>query len=464
LNNITYTSATKLARAIRRKQLSSVEVVDAYLRRIEAVNPKINAVVQLTAEAAKMAARKADAALAKGEVQGPLHGVPFTAKDALEVAGVVSSGGALGRANFVPNEDATVVARMKAAGGILLGKTNLTEACLGWESDNLVYGRANNPYDLSRTPGGSSGGEAAIVAAGGSPVGIGSDAGGSVRVPAHFCGLTSIKPNTGRTPRTGHWPKFNGVPDAFNQLGPLARHIEDLALVLPILCGPDWRDPHVVPMPLGDPGKVRVSGLRIAMYLDNGVRAAEPDTAVVVRSAAKALEAAGAHIEQQRPPHLEQCYELLFAIWGADGGENIREMFKSVGSTRTHRVVRGFREKQGSKAKSAGELARLLVRLDEVRSAMTAFMENYDALLCPTGAGPAAPHGTTWKPEQYLKFTYTSPFNITGWPAAVVRCGTSKEGLPITVQVAARPWREDVALALVARLERELGGFQPPPI
>jgi len=464
MRDVTHTSAAKLARAIRRKQVSSAEVVDAYLNRIEEVNPKLNAVVQLTADAARKAARKADAALAKGQALGPLHGVPFTCKDALDVAGVVSTGGTLGRAGNVPSQDATVVARMKAAGGIMLGKTNLTEACLGWESDNLVYGRANNPYDLGRTPGGSSGGEAAIVAAGGSPVGLGSDAGGSVRVPAHFCGLAGIKPTTGRTPRTGHWPLLNGVPEAFNQVGPLARHVEDLALILPIISGPDWRDPHVVPMPLGDPRKIRVRGLRIAMYVDNGVRPAEPDTAAVVLSAAKALEAAGANIEQRRPPRIEEAYGLLFDIWGADGGENIRDLFKSVGTTKTHKVVGGFREKQGSAPKPAAELAKLLIRLDEFRTAMLAFMESYDAILCPVGSGSALRHGESLGRGGYLKLTYTSAFNLTGWPAAAVRCGTSKEGLPINVQVAVRPWREDVALAAVQALEQELGGWQPPPL
>jgi len=464
MKDIVLTSATKLARAIRTKRLSSAEVLDACLDRIEAVNPKLNAVVQLTADAARKRAREAEKALAKGEVWGPLHGVPFTVKDALEVAGVVSSGGTLGRANFVPDKDATAVARMKAAGGVLLGKTNLTEACLGWESDNLVYGRTSNPYDLSRIPGGSSGGEGAIVAAGGSPLGIGSDAGGSVRVPSHYCGLAGIKPTSGRTPRTGHWPRLSGFPDAFNQLGPLARRVEDLPLALSVICGPDGVDPHVVPMPLPDYRKVKLAGLRVAMYTDNGICAAQPETKATVLAAAKALEDVGVIVEERRPPDIEEAHGLLFSIWGADGGQGVRDMLKAAGSTRTHKVVAAFQEKQGARATPAAEMAKMLMRLDAFRSDMLAFMDDYDAILCPTGAGPAVPHGATLEKDGYKELTYTSTYNLTGWPAGVVRCGTSGGGLPISAHVAAKPWREDVVIAVLAHLEQALGGYTSPAL
>jgi amidase len=200
--DITAKSASELAGAIRSKKLSSKAIVEAHLEQIAKVNPKLNAIVQLTADSARKEADEADAALARGEIKGSLHGVPITIKDTLETTGVICTGGTKGRANFVPKADATAVARLRAAGGIILGKTNVPELAGAIETDNLVYGRTNNPYDLARTPGGSSGGEAAIVSACGSPLGLGTDAGGSIRIPAHFCGLAAIKPTF--RPRSAH--------------------------------------------------------------------------------------------------------------------------------------------------------------------------------------------------------------------------------------------------------------------
>jgi amidase len=219
-DELIYASATVLAQAIRSKKVSAVEVVNAYLQRIEEVNPTLNAVVQLTADAARAQAREADAAQARGEGKGPLHGVPITIKDMIETAGVICTSGTKGRASCVPPRDATIVARMHAAGAIILGKTNTPELGVAPETDNLVYGRTNNPYDLSRTPGGSSGGEGAITAAGGSPLGLGSDGGGSIRIPAHCCGIVGIKPTSGRVPRTGHFPGPGGPMDSLWQVGP----------------------------------------------------------------------------------------------------------------------------------------------------------------------------------------------------------------------------------------------------
>ena len=249
MDELIYTSATSLAQAIREKQISSQEVVEAYIQRIEAVNPQLNAVVQLTADSALTQAKQADGALAHGEITGPLHGVPITVKDSFDTKGIISTAGTKGRASYIPQQDATAVARMRAAGAIVLGKTNLPELSLAYESNNLIYGRTNNPYDLSRTPGGSSGGEAAIIAAGGSPLGLGTDAGGSIRVPAHFCGIAGLKPTSGRIPFTGLLPPALGASARLRHVGPMARYVEDLALTLPILAGVDWRDPATVPMP-----------------------------------------------------------------------------------------------------------------------------------------------------------------------------------------------------------------------
>lgn len=464
MDEIIYASAAQLARAIRTKQLTSEEVVGAYLARIEEVNPRLNAFVQLTADAARGRAREADAALARGEVWGPLHGVPVSIKDSYETAGVVSAGGTRGRTGHVPQEDATCVTRLKAAGAVVLGKTNVPEISLAFESDNLVYGRTNNPYDLARTPGGSSGGEAAAVASGMSPLGLGSDAAGSIRVPAHFCGVAGLRPTTGRTARTGHFPPIGGVTDTLMQAGPLARRVEDIWLMLPLLCGPDWRDPSVVPVPLGDPSAVELQGLRVAFHTDNGIVAPTPEIAEAVRAAARALADAGARVEEARPDALGQTAELTFGLFGADGGAALRMLLMMSGTTQTHALIERLLEIVCQRPLATAEFGGLLFMLDGYRSAMLSFMRAYDVLLCPPCALPAMPHGTTFEGENFLAFTYTVAYNLTGWPGAVVRAGTSPEGLPVGVQAVAQPWREDVALAVASHLEAALGGWQRPPL
>ena len=234
---------TRLAAGLRSGQLSSEDVTRAHLDRIEAVNPKLNAVVLLRREAALQEARAADGV--PREARRPLHGVPVTIKDSLDTAGIVTTGGTKGRTGFVPAEDATVVRRLGAAGAIVMGKTNTPDLTLGYETTNLVYGRTNNPFDPERTSGGSSGGAAAIVAAGGSPLDLGTDTGGSIRLPAHFCGIAGLKPTVGRVPRTGHIIDYAGASQFLTHVGPLARHVEDLLLALRLIAGPDGVDPHV---------------------------------------------------------------------------------------------------------------------------------------------------------------------------------------------------------------------------
>jgi len=451
-------SASELARAIRERRLSSEQLVRSCLDRIDAVDERLNAVVQVVPEDALARAREADAALDRGEPQGPLHGVPMTIKDSFDTAGVVTTGGTKGRAGFVPREDATVVRRLKRAGAILLGKTNTPELTLGFETSNLVYGRTNNPYDLARTPGGSSGGAAAIVAAGGSPFDVGSDYGGSIRLPCHFCGLAGIKPTMGRVPRTGHVYPFGGLLDSAQQIGPLARRVEDLSLLLPILSGPDFVDPAIVPMPLGDPRSVDPASLRIAFHVDNGISTPTPATIETVRAAAAALADAGAHVDEARPTGIEESFALAMRIYFADGGAAVRRLLRDAG-TREHTLA-GL---MGPPA-SAEQLDALSAEWYRWRSRMSRFLEAHDVVLGPVNAQPALPHGATTRPENMPGFSYTMTYNLTGWPAAVVRAGTSPEGLPIGVQIVARPAREDVALAVAARIEARLGGFRPPAL
>jgi amidase len=455
-----FASAKSLARAIRTGELSSEEVVAAHLGRIAEVNQSLNAVVHVAASSARADAQAADARLAAGAPIGPLHGVPVTIKDNHDVAGLPCTAGTKGLAGRVPTLDATVVARLKAAGAIVLGKTNLPELALAFETDNLVYGRTNNPYDLARTPGGSSGGEAAIIAAGGSPLGIGNDTAGSIRLPAHFCGIAGIKPTTGRVPKTGYLGSSGGALGSLMQSGPMARYVEDLELALPIICGGDGRDPAVVDMPLADPGAVDLRRLRVAFHTDNCIVSPTAATVDTIRRAATSLVNAGIVVDEVRPGGIERTYELFFDLFGADGGVGLQARLEALGTTDTHPLMQQLRELLRPRSCTTSEAFARLARLDQFRAEMFAFWQNYDAILCPACAMPAIPHGTSL--ENWTSLSYTMTYNLTGWPGAVVRAGASSEGLPIGVQIVARPWREDVALAIALHIETALGGWQPP--
>jgi amidase len=455
-----FASATEQARAIRERQITSQELTQACLKRIAEVNPKLNAVVQLPAATALAQAREADKAFARGEIKGPLHGVPFTVKDAIETESVISTGGTLGRVDYVPKEDATVVKRLRAAGGILLGKTNCPELGWAWESDNLIYGRTNNPWDLSLSPGGSSGGESAIIAAGGSPFGLGSDAGGSVRFPAHCTGIAAIKPTSGRVPRTGHFPGPGGTLDALWQIGPLARSVEDLNTILSIIADVDWRDPSVVPTPLGDAAKVNLKALRVAFHTDNGIETPSQETVDAMLTAAKALETSVATIEEARPPGIEQTYDIYFGLFTADGGRGVEELLEAAGTRQVHPLMQRVLDLQRMNAKSMAAFVKLIDQWDAFRRSLLSFMERYDVLVCPVCSFTGMAHGSTY--DRLPAFSYTMTYNLTGWPAAAVRAGTSRDGLPIGAQVVARPWREDVALAVASIIEKALGGYQRP--
>jgi amidase len=463
VDELTYFPATKLIEMIHTKTVSSVEVVQAHLNRIEQINPKINSVVQVLVDSALRRANLADEALSRGDSWGPLHGLPMTTKDAIEMAGTVTTGGTKGRTNHIPIRDATVISRLLDAGAVILGNTNVPELCLADESDNLIYGRTNNPYDLSRAPGGSSGGEAATIASGGSPVGLGSDVGGSIRGPAHFCGIAGIKPTTGRVPTTGHWPPFGGLFAPMSQIGPMARYVEDLALVLPVLSGMDGHDSYVAPAPLLDMHQTEIRSTRVAFFTDSGGLEPDADTKKTVRNALEVLRKAGASVTEARPTGFENGHDLVDAILAADGGSTVRKLLKEAGTTELHPFTgtTGWPIDE-STALSGPQFAELLAKKDSWRSGMLSFMEDYDAVLSPVWAYPAVPHGTVAK--DWPQSTFTHQYNLTGWPAAVVRAGTSTNGLPIGIQVATPPWREDVALALTYRIEQELGGWQPPPL
>jgi amidase len=459
-DEIIWMSATKLAAQIKSKKVSAVEATRAYIARIEQVNPKINAVVQTCFARALEEAKAADAALASGKVLGPLHGVPMTIKDSLDTAGVVTTGGTLGRVNFVPKQDATVVARARAAGAILLGKTNTPEFTLsgvpGISSTwNLIYGLTRNPYNNLHSSAGSSGGAGAIVAAGGAAFDIGSDFGGSIRGPAHACGIAGIKPSTGRVPRTGHIVDYGGIFDSYQQVGPMARKIEDLILITSIIAGPDGKDAGLVPAPFLNPADVALPKLRVAYFKSNGVSSPTAETQAMVQKAAEAMSTLGASTREDIHPFYKEAVELRSKLRLADGNAWMKRLADKFGSKTVAPSLK-FTEPNNTTA----EFVAMLQQQDVYRRAMMSWLKNYDVIICPANAGPA-PRIDAGRDSNV---SYTQIYNISGWPALVVRGGTSPEGLPLGMQVVARPFREDVAFAVARHLETTLGGWQKPAI
>ena len=462
MDELFYQPARAMVRALQNREISSKELTEAHLARINEVNPAINAVVLLDAEGALATADERDRESARGESRGPLHGLPITIKDSLETAGMVTTAGTEGRACLVPDEDATVVSRLKGAGIVLMGKSNTPELTMTWESDNLVYGRTNNPYDLSRSPSGSSGGAAAIIAAGGSPLDIGTDSAGSIRMPAHYCGIAGLKPTQGRVSRAGHVPPHGmGATGPLNQVGPMARYVDDLWLALPVISGVDGRDPAIVPMPLSGPASVSLRGLRCVYF--TGIGDVEPDkaTSEAVESAANVLRESGVDVREGTVPGMARVTDLCDRLGSADGYLWLRRQLEAAGTANVDPVL----VERIGKAKpiSSAELMALLEEMDSVRGEMLAFMDGCDLILSPTGAAPALPHGEANK-DDYPDAIYTRPYNLTGWPGCVVRAGTSPDGLPIGVQLGAGSWREDIVLAAAKAVESGLGGWQAPTL
>jgi amidase len=440
MTDLMLASATSLAAAIREKRVSSVEVVDAHLARIEAVNPKLNAVVQLTADNARRRARDLDELLARGEIAGPLHGVPFTAKDWLDTNDAICAAGLPQAKERRPKHDATVVARMRAAGAVLLGKT--FDGVNG--PFNQIYGTCHNPYDLDRTPGESSSGEASIIAAGGSPFGLGSDSGGSIRYPAHCSGVAGLKPTAGRVPLTGHFPRLDSTVDTRTQIGPLARSIEDLSLALSIIAGPDGRDPGVAPVPLADWRNVDLRGMRVATFDQFAKATPDAGTRSAVLAACQALRDAGALVEESLPPRIDEVWDITMTYWGRVGSVSLTEW----SPPREHTLT-------------VDQIERGMFVWGRLRREQLGWLQSFDAVVCPASPAPAMLLSEKHDPKP---FVYTLPFSLTGWPVVVVRAGTSAGGMPIGVQIAAQPWRDDVALAAARQVEISLGGWQRPPL
>ena len=463
-------SAQEIAAQIRRKAVSPVDVARAHLDRIERLNPRLNAFVDCKPEAVLVQARDAEKAILRGDDLGPLHGVPVSIKSSIDVAGHLCEAGTRLRAGHIAAADAPLVARLRAAGAVILGVTNAPELLMAWETDNLLYGRTNNPWDLTRTAGGSSGGEAAAIAAGLSAGGVGSDGGGSIREPAHFCGICGLKPTPGRIPSTGHFPKSGGPFALIGVVGPMARTVEDVRMLFEAMAGWDDGDPCAAPIEAREIHERALRAVPIGFFEDDGRTPVTPETRLAVSRAASLLSSCGFRVEPFRPEGLEEARQLWWEFFGTAGGMILGPMLRGHESELSP-ILREFHAWTNAEPAHTGEslLAAWLGR-DEVREKILLQMRKYPVLICPTAAVSAFRHGEReWqvdgKTVKYLDaWSYCEWFNLLGFPAVVVPMGYSGQGLPIGVQIIGRPWQEEVVLAVAAKLEKERGPWQAPPL
>lgn len=464
-------SAHEIAAQIRRREISAVDVARVHLDRIESLNPKLNAFVDCQPEVVLAQARDAEKMALSGGALGPLHGVPLSIKSSIGVAGHRCESGSRLRAGHIAREDAPLVKRLRAPGAIILGVTNAPELLMAWETDNLLYGRTNNPWDLTRTAGGSSGGEAAAIAAGLSAGGVGSDGGGSIRQPAHFCGICGLKPTPGRIPSTGHYPKAGGPFALLGVVGPVARTVEDLRILFEVMTGPDDGDPCSAPVALREISEVELQSTNIGFFEDDCRTPVTRETRSAVRQAASLLKSCGFDVDAFRPEGLEEARQLWWEFFGTAGGMILDPMFKNC-ETDQSPILREFLlwTKTNAAAHTGESLLAAWLGRDAIREKILVQMRDYPLLLCPVAAIPAFRHGEReWlvegKTVQYLDaWSYCEWFNLLGFPAVVVPIGFSDEGLPIGVQIVGRPWQEEMVLAVAAKLEQQRGAWQAPPL
>jgi Asp-tRNA(Asn)/Glu-tRNA(Gln) amidotransferase A subunit family amidase len=466
----TYLSAASMAEDVRQKKISAVELVEAHLARIARLNLRLNAFIALDEDRARRDARDLDAAAAQGAFRGPLHGVPISIKSAIATAGVCCETGTRLRAGHVPAKDAVLVSRLREAGAIILGVTNTPELLMSWETDNVLYGRTSNPWDLTRTAGGSSGGEAAAIAAGCSAGGVGSDGGGSIRVPAHFTGICGLKPTPGRIPATGHFPESAGPFALLGVVGPMARTVADLQLLFEVMAGPDDGDPSSAPVPVRKIGSQELKQTHIGYFEDDGRTGVTPETRAAVRTAADALSRAGFEVVPFRPEGLKEARQLWWKLFGIAGGMVLGPLTKGREAELSPLLKEYLGWVLAEPAHTGNSLLETWLQRDAVRNRILAQMQSFPIVLCPVAAIPAFRHGErSWvvegKTVKYFDaWSYTEWFNLLGNPGVAVPVGQSAEGLPIGVQIVGRPWEEELVLAVAAELERQCGGFRKPPI
>lgn len=452
--DIVFSSTTMLAAAIRAGSVSATEVLEAHLAQIDKHNPALNAIITLDAERARERARQADEALARGQVWGPLHGVPFTLKDAHSTAGMRTTTG-FPLLDHVPQEDSTVTARLKSAGGILIGKTNVPVMLSDFQSNNPIFGRTNNPWNIERTPGGSSGGAAAALASGMTPFEIGTDLSGSIRIPAHFCGVFGLKPTENRVSSVGHIPGLKSPRSIriMSAIGPMARTVDDLALLYPIIAGPDGRDTEVWPVPVDDVPELALEKLRIAIASTFPGFPVAADIRNAIEELVQQLNRLGAVVEEAALPGLDFNQELSSA------GE-------LIGMT-----IGAFQPQENKPPTTLAQYLQALHRRDQSIIAWEQFFQKWDVLLCPPSMTTAFPHCEAGSPLQvdgrkvdyWMVSAHCALFNYSGHPAIVLPYKLDRDGLPIGVQIVGKRWDESRLLAVAKVLSKVTGEFQRPP-
>ena len=481
MSGLTHISGVELARRIRTGEVRSIEAVEAHIERIEAVNPSLNAMVADRFDRAREEARAADAALASGrEDLPPFHGVPCSIKECFQLEGMPNSTGLIRRRHVRSTTDAPTVARLRRAGCIPLGVTNISELCLWYESDNPLYGRTNNPYDRTRIAGGSSGGEGAIVAACGAPFGLGSDVGGSIRLPSYFNGIFGHKATSGLIPNAGQYPPAEGEVLHYLTTGPMTRHAEDLWPLIQVLAGPEMPEDECVPMVLGSPAEVDVSKLRVIRIPDDGRHSVEAELARSHARVARHLEGLGCRVEERTVPDLKHGFDIWSAMLQSQQQTPFQELMeqgdpirlrKEIARTLAGRsefttmsVVLALAERVT--ARIPGRTERFVALGEALRSEMLELLGTDGILLFPTYPRTAPRHGSPVRRTLRLQFefAYTCVLNALRLPVTQVPLGLDSAGLPMGIQVVGSPGADHVTVAVALELERAFGGWQPPPI
>lgn len=489
MTHLTFVPAHQLARMIRDREVSAVEVLDAYLAQIAKHNSNLNAICTLDEKNARTRAKQADEAIASGENWGALHGVPVTIKDIFETAGLRTTAGYIPLKNYIPQQDATVVSRLRIAGAVIIGKTNMAELAGDYQSTNSLFPRVNNPWNHDYTSGGSSGGSAAAVAAGLSPLDLGNDIAGSVRQPAHFCGVYGFKPTDRRISTAGQIPEVPGMPVCIRQMltvGCFARSIEDIQLCFSLIAGSDDRRPDVPPVPLDIPAGKSLQKLKIA-WIDGWEEVpVASDIRAAMQAVVQTLTQAGCQVEHWRPKDFNlskilNLYGRLAAyinIYAQPVDRyNLRRSFIQIFRTAT----------QGDRSlRKLGDFSRLLPELlnptlkgyFEVLTARDLFtaqldeaLDPWDVWLMPVAATVAFTHRPAWSaididgklyPHAVANGSYTMPFNLSGHPAVIIPIGQTQAGLPVGMQIVGKRWREMDLLAIAQELDKAVGSFRHP--
>jgi len=457
----------EIIEGIRSKEFAPIEIVDAHFKRIDSCEPKLNAFVHLDPHEARVQASVRQSAVLRGDPVGPLHGVPLTIKSCIDVANWPAPAGSVLRMGYIPKRDAPLVTRLKAAGAILVGNTNTPEFLMAYETNNLLKGRTSNPWNLAYSAGGSSGGESAAIASGCSAGGVGSDGGGSIRVPAHFCGICGLKPTPGRIPATGHFPAGAGAFSWIGVVGPMARTVADLRLLFEVMAGPDPGDALSSPVPLRSQNRIDPSGVRIGILESPALCTATPETHAAVQRAARFLVDQGFALEPFRLDGLDRALEL----WWFFFGPVIGHLLSKAVAGKEAQISPMLREYL-SYATAGGPITLDLfieacAERDLLRAKILRQMQEVPILLSPVSSGPAFLHGGgNYRPGTgYLDtMRYSQWLNLTGFPGASVPAGLSSEGLPIGVQIIGRPHEDELVLAVAERLEEARGPRQSPPL